>query len=147
MRIKLDENLSRHLKSLLIEAGHEASTVADENLLGKPDTDIAAAAQSENMMIFTLDVAFADIRRFPPGQHPGTIAFEFAAPESLIKIEETSGSVCRFLLSKGNNAQWCWIRSGRDRANLRDQGRGEISTLCLSSSVTRWHGSVPFEPF
>src|SRR5438128_10256039 len=91
MRIKLDENLSRHLKSALIEAGHEPSTVADENLLGKPDINIAAAAKSENMMIFTLDVAFADLRRFPPGSHPGIVLFR---PGSLGPI-----AVNRFVLN------------------------------------------------
>jgi predicted nuclease of predicted toxin-antitoxin system len=75
MRIKLDENLSRHLKAALVEAGHQVSTAADENLLGKPDTDVAAAARLEKMIVFTLDVAFADLRRFPPGKHPGIVLF------------------------------------------------------------------------
>ena len=51
MRIKLDENLSRHLKKGLIEFGHEVATAADENLLGKADADVAAAAKSENMIV------------------------------------------------------------------------------------------------
>ena len=90
MRIKLDENLSRHLKAALIEAGHQASTAADENLLGKPDADVTAAAKSENMIVFTLDVAFADLRRFPPGNHPGIVLFR---PGSLGPI-----TVNRFVL-------------------------------------------------
>lgn len=52
MRIKLDENLSRHLKAALAEAGHQASTAADENLLGKTDAEVAAAAKSGNMIVF-----------------------------------------------------------------------------------------------
>ena len=75
MRSKLDENLSWHLKSPLIKAGHEVSTAADENPRGKPDTDVAAAARSEEMIIFTLDVAFPDMRRFSPGTHPGNVLF------------------------------------------------------------------------
>ena len=90
MRIKLDENLSRHLKTELTNVGHQASTAADENLLGKNDADVAAAAKSENMMVFTLDVAFADIRRFPPGSHPGIVLFR---PGTLGPI-----SVNRFIL-------------------------------------------------
>lgn len=79
MRIKLDENLSRHLKAALTEAGHQASTAADERLLGKSDAEVAAVAKSENMMVFTLDVAFADLRRFPPGSHPGIVLFRPAS--------------------------------------------------------------------
>ena len=75
LKIKLDENLSWHLKAPPISAGHEVSTTADENLLGKPDTDVAAAAKAEDMIIFTLDVAFADVRRFSPGTHPGLVLF------------------------------------------------------------------------
>src|SRR5436309_8796046 len=52
--------------------------------------DVAAAAKSENMMVFTLDVAFADLRRFPPGNHPGIVLFR---PRSLGPI-----TVNRFVL-------------------------------------------------
>ena len=90
MKIKLDENLSRHLKPALNKAGHDPSTAAEENLLGKPDTDVATAAKAENRMIFTLDVAFADLRRFVPGSHPGIVLFR---PGSLGPI-----TVNRFVL-------------------------------------------------
>jgi hypothetical protein len=33
MKLKLDENLSRHLKPVLIGLGHDVLTAADENLL------------------------------------------------------------------------------------------------------------------
>ena len=55
MKIKLDENLSRHLKGQLAQLGHDVSTALEEGLLGKLDTDVGAAAKSANRMIFTLD--------------------------------------------------------------------------------------------
>jgi len=70
LKIKLDENLSRHLKPALIQAGHETTTAADENLLGKPDNDVATAANVECRMVFTLDVAsqiFVGLRRVVTG--------------------------------------------------------------------------------
>ena len=75
MKIKLDENLSLHLKDPLLQLGHEASTAFEEGLLGKVDTDVGAAAKGEGRMIFTLDLDFADLRKFPPGAHPGIILF------------------------------------------------------------------------
>ena len=75
MRIKLDENLSRHLAAVLAGLGHDVTTVADEDLLGEPDTRIAAAAGGEGRMVFTLDVQFADLRAYPPGSHPGICLF------------------------------------------------------------------------
>ncbi len=75
MKLKLDENLSRHLKPVLIGLGYDVLTAADENLLSHPDTAIAQAAKEEQRMLMTLDVEFADLRKYPPGSHPGVILF------------------------------------------------------------------------
>jgi predicted nuclease of predicted toxin-antitoxin system len=75
VKIKLDENLSRHLKDLLSQLGHDAATALEEGLLGKIDMEIGAVAKSEDRMIFTLDLDFADLRKFPPGSHPGVVLF------------------------------------------------------------------------
>ena len=75
MKIKLDENLSRHLKDRLSEQGHDVSTALDEGLLGKVDIELGSAAKSEERMVFTLDLDFADLRKFPPGTHPGVVLF------------------------------------------------------------------------
>jgi predicted nuclease of predicted toxin-antitoxin system len=75
MKLKLDENLSRHLKPVLMALGHNVLTAADENLLSRPDTEIARAAAIEERMLLTLDVEFADLRKYPPGSHPGIILF------------------------------------------------------------------------
>jgi predicted nuclease of predicted toxin-antitoxin system len=80
MRIKLDENISRHLKPLLERQGHEAVTAGEEGLLGKPDFEVGAAAKAEGMMVFTLDLEFADLRKFTSGSHPGVVLFR---PRSL----------------------------------------------------------------
>lgn len=100
MKIKLDENLSRHLKVVLEELGHDAHTVADEGLLSHPDADVAAAASGEQRLLFTLDVGLADARRFPPGTHPGIVLFRpgtlgpltvNAFVESFLKQTDLSG--------------------------------------------------------
>lgn len=75
MKLKLDENLSRHLKPALNGLGHDTLTAADEELLSRPDTEVAAASIKEGRMLFTLDVEFADLRKHPPGMHPGIILF------------------------------------------------------------------------
>ena len=75
MNIKLDENLSRHLKERLLPLGHNASTAFEEGLLGKVDVEVGAAAKGEDRIVFTLDLDFADLRKFPPGSHPGIVLF------------------------------------------------------------------------
>jgi predicted nuclease of predicted toxin-antitoxin system len=79
MKIKLDENLSRHLEPHLARLGHDVHTAEEEGLVSQPDTRVAAAATSEDRMLFTLDVEFADLRKYPPGTHPGIVLFR---PES-----------------------------------------------------------------
>lgn len=96
MKLKLDENLSRHLKPLLTRLGHDVVTAADENLLSSSDTEIAAAALREERMLLTLDVEFADLRKYPPGSHPGIILFR---PSSLGPL-----SVNKFIADFVNSA-------------------------------------------
>lgn len=79
MRLKLDENLSRHLKPVLIALGHDVLTAADEDLLSSPDVQVAACAAREDRMLLTLDIEFADLRKYPPGSHPGIMLFRPAS--------------------------------------------------------------------
>jgi predicted nuclease of predicted toxin-antitoxin system len=75
MKLKLDENLSRHLKPVLAALGHDTLTAADENLLSRPDAEVAHAAIREERMLLTLDIEFADLCKYPPGSHAGIILF------------------------------------------------------------------------
>ncbi|MBI4872708.1 MAG: DUF5615 family PIN-like protein [Candidatus Riflebacteria bacterium] len=43
--------------------------------MGKSDVEVAQASQVEGRVVFTLDVGFADLRKFPPGRHPGVFLF------------------------------------------------------------------------
>jgi len=75
VKLKLDENLSRHLKQPLAELGLEVTTAGDEGLLGRPDPEVGRAAAAEGRVLFTLDLEFADLRKYPPGSHPGIVLF------------------------------------------------------------------------
>ncbi len=81
MKLKLDESLTRRLREPLQKLGHDVSTAADEKLLGKPDPELAQAANREQRMLFALDFHFADIRNYPPGQHPGIVVFRPPSPD------------------------------------------------------------------
>ena len=83
MRVKVDENLPASLVSLLRERGIEADTVIEEGLAGSTDEDLLAAAREEDRMIVTLDRGFGDIRRCPPGSHPGIVVLRLADESAL----------------------------------------------------------------
>jgi len=90
MKLKLDENLSRHLKPVLIGLGHDVLTAADESLLSRPDVEVAACAAREGRILLSLDIEFADLRKYPPGSHPGIVLFRpaFLGPLSVNRFVE-----------------------------------------------------------
>lgn len=73
MKLKVDENLSIDVAAVLKLAGHDAETVLDEHLGGRPDPDIASVCKRESRALLTLDLDFGDIRRYPPADYAGLI--------------------------------------------------------------------------
>jgi len=73
VKIKVDENVPKRVMPVLGSHGHNAVTVAEEGLTGSDDEAVSRAAGREGRMLLTLDRGFADIRRYPPGQHPGML--------------------------------------------------------------------------
>ncbi len=72
-KFKVDENLPIEVADLLQQAGYDAATVYDQNLVGAIDTDIAKVCQTESRAIVTLDLDFADIRTYPPKEYSGIV--------------------------------------------------------------------------
>ncbi|MGB3193073.1 MAG: DUF5615 family PIN-like protein [Limnoraphis sp.] len=71
MKIKLDENIGNRGKHLLIEAGHDVSTVFEQDLSGAPDPEILEVCRSESRCLVTLDLDFSNPLRFQPSQYAG----------------------------------------------------------------------------
>jgi predicted nuclease of predicted toxin-antitoxin system len=88
MKFKVDENLPIDVALILQQAGYQAETVFDEGLSGAEDAVIAETCQSEQRILITLDVGFADIRTYPPSQHPGMIVLRLDRQEkqNVLKI-------------------------------------------------------------
>jgi predicted nuclease of predicted toxin-antitoxin system len=75
MNFKLDENMPVELAEELIACGHDADTCADEGICGAKDPQVAAHARQADRILATFDLDTSDIRRYPPGSHPGMIVF------------------------------------------------------------------------
>lgn len=88
MRFKLDENMATEVAEFLRNAGHDASSIEEERLCGADDLAVAAVIREEGRMLATLDLDFADIRRYPPRDYPGRIVFRVARqdPEWLVTV-------------------------------------------------------------
>lgn len=78
MRFKIDENLPVELAEELRAGGHEAATVDDQRLVGASDRHLSETCKTEGRIFVTLDLDFADIRTYPPDEHPGLIVLRLA---------------------------------------------------------------------
>ncbi len=73
MRFKIDENLHDDVAEALRMHGHDARTVLDQGLRGRPDPEIAAVVRREGRVLVTLDLDFGGVREYPPEQYRGLI--------------------------------------------------------------------------
>ena len=71
--LKLDENLAQPHMDFLNGVGYSAERVTEEGLSGADDAVVWQRAVAEGRFFLTLDLDFADVRRFPPGSHPGIL--------------------------------------------------------------------------
>ena len=82
MKLKLDENLPTDARRVAEALGHDVDTVADERLAGADDPVVLDAAKRTGRFLVTLDRGLGDIRRYPPGSHPGIV---------VIRVESEDG--------------------------------------------------------
>ena len=80
MNIKIDENLGSAHRRVLEQAGHDVADVHDEQLGGATDEALWSKVCAEDRFFVTLDTDFSDIRRFPPGTHPGILLLRTTHP-------------------------------------------------------------------
>lgn len=73
MRFKIDENMPVEAATILSESGHDALTIHDQRMVGEADAQVASVCKLEQRALVTLDLDFADIRTYPPGEHHGIV--------------------------------------------------------------------------
>src|SRR5438874_195476 len=73
MKIKLDENLGKTHVAILQESGYEAHRTYEEGLSGASDREVWEHVCAEGRFFITLDLDFSDVRKYPPGSHPGIL--------------------------------------------------------------------------
>ena len=97
MKFKVDENLPVEIAQLIREAGHDVYTVHDQGLAGVSDQTLARVCQEEGRTLVTLDIHFADIRSYPPGDYPGLIVLRLARQDKLHVLEVMSRALKLFV--------------------------------------------------
>jgi predicted nuclease of predicted toxin-antitoxin system len=110
VNFKIDENLPAEAAEILRSIGFVADTVADENLSGAEDETVATASRSEGRILVTLDLDFANIRAYPPGEHTGIIVLRVKRQDRATVL----GYVRRLAtaLARRNPSGELWILEG-----------------------------------
>jgi predicted nuclease of predicted toxin-antitoxin system len=83
MKIKLDHNLSRHLKAALQSLGHDVDTAYDEGLAAATDKEVLYECLQQRRLLFTLDTDFLNLKTYPPKNHGGVVVFRPARQGAL----------------------------------------------------------------
>ncbi len=89
MKFKLDENLDPRAAVLLRNAGHDAVTVTDQHLQGRPDETIFAVCRLEHRCLVTLDLDFSNLLDFPPERSAGIVILRHPKPRLRSWLELT----------------------------------------------------------
>lgn len=84
----IDEDLHRSLATILSSLGFEVLDIRDHGLRGKPDDAIFAFAQKHKAILFSGDLGFSNILRFPPGKHQGIVILRFPNEISTARINK-----------------------------------------------------------
>jgi predicted nuclease of predicted toxin-antitoxin system len=119
VRFKIDENLPAEAAEILQRAGFDVDTVGDENLSGADDETLASASRSEGRILVTLDLDFANIRAYPPGEHAGIIVLRIKhqdKPTVLVHLRRLATA-----LARRNPTGELWIVDG-NRIRFRQGG-------------------------
>ncbi|MBI4330645.1 MAG: DUF5615 family PIN-like protein [Chloroflexi bacterium] len=73
----LDEDLSRSTAKMLRDLGHDAEAIRDTAMAGEADDIVYAYAQEKRAILFSADLGFANIQKFPLGTHWGIVGARF----------------------------------------------------------------------
>ncbi len=107
MNFKIDENMPVEVAELLKQAGYDAITISDQNLIGTTDTNLANICQKEKRVLITMDTDFADIRTYQPKNFSGIIVMRLNRQDKT-KVLEVFKRIIR-LFSKEPIEKHLWI--------------------------------------
>lgn len=85
----IDEDLPRALKPALERGGWAVIDIRETALRGSPDEKVFRFAQNKKAVLFSGDLGFANIIRFPVGSHSGLVILRLPnelSTQSLVNI-------------------------------------------------------------
>ena len=94
MRFKLDENLGAAAAHTFRSAGHDVSTIVEQEMSGATDPMVYAICVAEQRVLVTCDLDFANPFVFDPRPTAGIVVFRLPHPHGPADITD---AINRFL--------------------------------------------------
>ena len=73
MKVKLHENIGQSVRRRLTDAGHDVSTIVDQDMTGAPDDVVYQTCAAEGRTLVTFDLDFANPFVFDPRPTAGIV--------------------------------------------------------------------------
>ncbi|MGA2261152.1 MAG: DUF5615 family PIN-like protein [Acidobacteriota bacterium] len=115
MKLKLDENLGKRGQSILQAAGHDVSTVPQQQLGGATDEELIKKCRRERRVLVSLNLDFANPLRFRPSQYPGIAVLRLAPKPSAANLTNLIRTLARALTGESIAGKLWIVESGRVR--------------------------------
>jgi predicted nuclease of predicted toxin-antitoxin system len=106
---KLDENLGDRGQKRLQEAGHDVMTVREQQLCGRPDSQVIDVCVSEKRCLITLDTDFADTLTYLPERYAGIILIRLPRKPVLSDIDTAIDAVVEALNHGADIVGKLWV--------------------------------------
>lgn len=90
MNAVIDEDLPRSFGIVLSQLGFTVFNIRDRNLRGSTDDKIFLFAQKNKAVLFSADLGFSNILRFPLGTHHGICILRFPNEASVSLMNKTA---------------------------------------------------------
>ena len=118
MKLKLDENLGNRTLTILHRAGHDVTTVAQQNISGIRYFDLIDLCRSESRALVTLDLDFANPLQFRPSNYPGIAVLRLPSPYSYQHLLSAIMTLARALETETLERNLWIVEIGRIRIYL-----------------------------
>ncbi len=120
LKFKLDENFGTRTQNVFRSAGFDVQTVRDEDLQGCTDQHLFDVCCKEGRCLVTLDLDFADVRRFPPQETAGIVVIRVPRNPTLALLEQLVRQFLRALQTMPVKGQLWIVEVGRIRIREGD---------------------------
>jgi hypothetical protein len=120
VRFKFDENLGLSVAALFRGAGHDVTTVREQQLQGAPDEEVFDASVRERRALVTLDRDLGQVLRFPPTKSSGIIVIDPGPRGGHRALLERARELLAIVEARSPDRSLWIVEPGRLRIHLKN---------------------------